>query len=979
MTARRLDAAGVIDRARALQFSWDGRPLTGFVGDTLASALLANNVRIVGRSFKYHRPRGIFGAWAEEPNAIVDVENGDSQEPDARATVVELREGMAARGVNARPDVAHDRYAAIDWLHRFLPAGFYYKTFFPDWHRYEPRIRAMAGLGRVATTPDARRFETRSAACDLLVVGAGAAGLAAARAASGAGLSVILADDRIAPGGSLRWRDGMIDDQPAAAWAAATAEALAAQGVRVMPHTTVFGAYDHTTFGLLERRSTAAVGWSEDRLWHVRARRAVLATGAIERPLVFPDNDRPGVMSADAVLQYLRLYAVLPGTRAVVATNNDSAYAVAVALRLAGAEVTIAEARADIPPAARAAFDRDIRVLAGSTVLGVIGRDGVRMVDLGPADARSAREATLRVAADLVAISGGWSPAVHLHSQSGGKLRWDAATAAFVPVAPRPDHDLAGGADLAAALVSGHEAGCAAARMLDRACTLAPPRAEPTAPQAAPRALWRVPIRGARQWVDLQNDVTTRDIALAARENYSSVEHLKRYTTLGMATDQGKTSNVNGLAVLAEETGRAIAEVGTTTFRPPYTPVTLGAVAGMRHGALYSPWRRLPAHAEHVALDADMRDYGSWFRPACYPRTGETVPQAIRREAMAVRGGVGVFDGSSLGKIMVCGADAAQFLNIVYYTEIANLKPGHIRYALLLRETGVVQDDGVVARLAPDRYLLSPSSSHTQSVLAHLEAWRQTECPTLRVAMHDVTAAWATFVVAGPRSRDILAPLTDIDLSPSALPHMALSQGRICGVAGRIARVSFSGERSYEVSVRSGYAVAMWRRLLQAGTAHGITPYGVESASLLRAEKGYILIGVDTDGLTLPGDLGMSSPLRTKQVDFVGRRSLLMPDARRPDRRQFIGLLPEDASDVPAVGAHAVTRGQDGRLRSIGWVTSACHSPALDRSIALGMVERGRGLAQAGAELELFHLGRVSRARACPPMFYDPAGTRLHD
>ncbi len=974
MTARRLAAGGRIDRTQARRFTWDGAALSGFAGDTLASALLANDVRVVGRSFKYHRPRGIYGAWTEEPNAIVDVLRNAVQEPDARATTVDLCEGMSARSVNARPNAAHDRYGALDLLHRFMPSGFYYKTFFRDWQRYERRIRDMAGLGRVETTPDTRRFEARTAQCDVLVIGAGPAGLAAARAAAASGVSVILADDRSTAGGSLLWHEAVIDDRPGADWAAASVGALTAQGVRVLPRTTVFGAYDHTAFGLLERRAQAASGWAEDRLWTVRAQRAVLAPGAIERPLIFPDNDRPGVMSADAVLQYLRLYGVLAGGSAVVATNNDSAYAVAAALRRAGAAVTVADARPSAPPAARAASEAGVRVLAGTTVLGTIGRDGVRLVDLGPTDATSARAATLRVAADLVAVSGGWSPAVHLHSQAGGRLRWDETLAAFLPAAPRPDQFFVHAADLPAALAAGHAAGLAAARALGRSVDLAAPRTAPCQPATPLRAYWRVAIPQARQWVDLQNDVTARDIALAARENYSSVEHLKRYTTLGMATDQGKTSNVNGLAILADATGRTIADVGTTTFRPPATPVTLGAFAGMRHGALYAPWRRLPAHAEHVALGADMREYGAWMRPACYPHAGEFAAQAIRREAAAVRAGVGLFDGSSLGKIVVAGPDAAQFLNIVYYNEVANLRPGRIRYALLLRETGIIYDDGVVTRLAPDRYLLSPSSSHTQGVFALLEAWRQTECPSLNVALHDTTAAWATFALAGPHARALLAPLTDIDLSPAALPHMALAHGSICGVAGHIARVSFSGECSYEVSIPAGYAAALWRRLLAAGA----TPYGVETASLLRAEKGYILIGVDTDGMTLPDDIGMSGPLRAKQVDFVGKRSLLMPDARRADRRQFVGLLPDDPAAVPAVGAHAVERGADGKLRSLGWVTSAVHSPALGRAIALGMIERGRARAEAGEQVELYHLGRLSRARLCSPVFFDPSGERLH-
>ncbi len=971
MTARRLAEGGCIDRSRRLAFTWDGAALAGFAGDTLASALLASGVRVVGRSFKYHRPRGLWGAWTEEPNAIVDVALGETQEPDARATTVALRAGMVVRGVNARPNVARDVYGALDLAQRFLPAGFYYKTFMPDWHRYEPRIRAMAGLGRVEAAPDRRHYAARSAHCDVLVVGAGPAGLAAARAAAAAGASVILADDRPAPGGTLGWQAASIDGQPAAAWAAAAVP----QGVRLLRHTTVFGAYDHNAFGLLERREDAPAGWAAERLWHVRAGAAVLATGAIERPLVFPGNDRPGVMSADAVLHYLRVHAVLAGESAVVLTNNDSAYAAAIALRRAGASVLLADLR-PAPPIAAAAEEAGVRVLAGSVVLNTIGRDGLRMVDLGPSDATSPRQATLRVAADLLAVSGGWSPSVHLHSQAGGKLRWDAAAAAFLPAAARPGQHLAGSitgaADLATCLAQGHAAGLAAA---GRAAAIAPPHTAPAVAATPLRPYWRVPIRRARQWVDFQNDVTAKDIVLAARENYRSVEHLKRYTTLGMATDQGKTSNVNGLAILAETTGREIAAVGTTTFRPPYTPVTFGAIAGLRHGSLYAPWRRLPADAEHVARGAEMREYGGWFRPACYPRAGESAAQAIRREAAAVRAGVGLFDASSLGKVVVDGPDAAAFLNIAFYNEVANLKPGRIRYALILRETGIVYDDGVVTRLAPQRYLLSPSSSHTSGVVAMLEAWRQTECPGMRVAIHDTTAAAATFAVAGPRAHEVLAGLTTIDLA--ALPHMTYAEGTICGVPGRIARVSFTGERSYEVSLPAGYAAALWRALLAAGAPHGISPYGVETSSLLRAEKGYILIGVDTDGMTLPDDLGMSGPLRAKTVDFVGKRSLLMPEALRPDRRQFVGLLPDDPATPPHVGAHAVARTAQG-MRSLGWVTSAFFSPALGRSIALGMIERGRALIAAGAEVELYHLGQMTRARVVSPVFFDPAGERLH-
>jgi sarcosine oxidase subunit alpha len=983
MTGSRLPSGGRIDRTRPLTFTWEGHSLSGFAGDSLAAALLANSVRVVGRSFKYHRPRGIFGAWAEEPNAILDLSWDGKHDPNARATTVELTAGMAARGVNAQPNVERDVYGAIDLAHRFLPAGFYYKTFMaPDWHRWEPRIRDLAGLGRLRHTPDPLHYETGNTICDVLVVGGGPAGLAAARAAAASGLSVILADDRTVWGGSLLASKETIDDRPASAWAkAAVAELAARDNLRLLPRTVAFGYYDHNALGLLERRVTAQAGWSEDRLWLVRAKQVVLATGAIERPLVFPDNDRPGVMSASAVLHYLREFAVLPGQAAVVVTNNDSAYETAMALARAGAAVTVADVRAEAGASARRAQEAGVRVAFGSTVLGTSGHNGVRHVDIGPADAVSRREARLRVSADLVATSGGWSPAVHLFSQSGGKLRWDDKLIAFLPGESPQKPLLAGSAtgagDLATCLDQGHRAGLAAAAALGRSVMLDAPRAAPSAPEEPTRAYWHVPIKGVRQWVDFQNDVTVKDVRLAARENYVSVEHLKRYTTLGMATDQGKTSNVNGLALLAEFTHREIPRVGTTTFRPPYVPISLGAIAGMGYGPLYSPKRLLPANDEHVALGAEMREYGGWWRPAFYLREGESAQDAIMREAAAVRASLGLFDGSSLGKIEVQGPDAAAFLNLIYYNEVANLKPGRIRYCLLLRETGVVYDDGVVARIAPDRYLLSPSSSHTTGVLAVLEQWHQTEYPSMQVAFHDVTSAWATFAVSGSKSREVVAALgTDIDLSDSALPHMSLAYGTICGLRGRIARVSFTGERSYEISVPAGHGAALWRLLREVGARFDITPYGIESLSVLRAEKGYILIGTDTDGMTLPQDLGMSGPLRAKAVDFIGKRSLLTPDATRPNRRQFVGLLPADPHFVPTPGTHAVVRNGTSQ-RSIGWITTSWHSHAMGRTIALGMIEGSRALAAGETEIELFDRGRISRAKLVSPVFHDPAGAKL--
>lgn len=959
--AVRLASGGRIDRGTVLSFTWNGRAMTGLLGDTIASALLANGVKIVARSFKYHRPRGVFAAWVDEPNAVVDVRCGNRHDPNARATLVSLRDGMVVSGVNGFPSVEHDAAGALDLLHRFLPAGFYYKTFMtPSWHPYEPRIRAMAGLGRVGAAIETRAFETRNARCDVLVIGAGPAGLAAARAARAAGASVLLADDRVEPGGSLLWDTATIDDAPALDWVA-----TAVAGIRVLARTTVFGAYDQGSFALLEDRATAPDGWAEPRLWVVRARQVVFATGAIERPLVFPDNDRPGIMSASAVLAYVRQYGVLPGRRVVVATNNDSAYAVAAALRDAGAFVEIADARADAPAIA------GVTVRSATVPLGTGGRGGLAWVDLGPFDG-SRRD---RVPADLLAVSGGWSPAVHLFSQAGGALRWDGALAAFVPATA--DHHIAGSVagtwDLATCLAQGHQAGLAAA-----GCDsdIAVPRAAASTTGRPILPQWGLDLPGTRQWVDYQNDVTAKDVRLAASEGYRSVEHLKRYTTLGMATDQGKTSNVNGLAILADATGQSISQVGTTKFRPPYTPVPLAAIAGLRAGALFAPLRHLPAHDDHVALGAEMRDYGGWARPACYRGVGETTAAAIKREAANARFRVGLFDGSSLGKIEVYGPDAAAFLNLLYYNEVGNLRPGRLRYCLLLRETGVVYDDGVVARIAPDRYLLSPSSSHTAGVLAMLELWHQTEYPAMRVSFHDVTASWATFAVSGPTSRAIIAAIgAAADLSDQALPHMAMTETTIGAVKCRIARVSFTGERSYEISVPSGYAQALWRRLLDLGETAGIMPYGIESLSVLRAEKGYILIGTDTDGMTLPVDLGVEGPLRAKKVDFVGKRSLLTEDATRADRRQLVGLLPADPEIVPVPGTHAVVRDGTGQ-RSLGWITTACHSPVLERSVALGMIEGGR--ARLGEEVTLFHLGKLTRASVVAPCFYDPAGEKLH-
>jgi sarcosine oxidase subunit alpha len=935
-----LPTGGRIDRGRTLTFSFEGRVYEGHPGDTAASALLANGMRLFGRSFKYHRPRGLLAAGVEEPNALFDARLGAWHDANARATTLPLAEGLVLKGVNAKPNLARDRRRFFDCFWRFLPAGFYYKTFIrPSWQAYERRIREAAGLGQADPSGDFSHHETQTASCDLLVVGAGAAGLTAAREAAATGQRVWLVEQESIPGGQALWRFAEGADDAQQAWD----ELVRRDNVVAKLSTQAVAIYDSNVVALLERQDASAAGWARERLWLLHPKRIVLATGAIEQPLVFPDNDRPGVMLASAAATYARRWAVLPGQRVVVATNNDDAYAAAQVLRDAGAAVLIADVRAN-PPVHLA---EGIDVHAATVPLGVeMGRQGVVGVRLGPADTADPKAKGESVACDLIAVSGGWMPAAHLFSQAGGKLAYDEALCCFRPQAAPDGVSIAGAAN-----------------------------AEDF---PAVQAYWRVPVPGTRQWIDFQHDVTTKDVELAAREGYVSVEHLKRYTTLGMATDQGKTGNLAGLQLLAAETERSPAEVGTTTFRPPYTPLLMGAITGLGRGTRLQTRRHLPAHEAQIASGAFFRDYGLWYRPAAYPEPDESLEAAIAREVLSVRGSVGLMDGSSLGKIEVAGPDAAEFVNRLFYNELKSLKPGRLRYCLMLSETGTVFDDGVVARLAADRYLLSPSSSHVDGVMAMLEEWHQGEWPNLKVAYHDVTQAWATLAVSGPRAAEVMAKLeTDIDLADAALPHMALADGKVEGVPARIARVSFTGERSYEISVPAGYGAALWERLLQLGRFASIAPYGIEALMTLRTEKGYILIGRDTDGVTLPQDLGVLGPLKNKAVDYVGRRSLMSPDARREDRRQLIGLAAADPATPLPNGAHVVTgKGRD--FRSIGFVTSSYASPTLSRPVALALVERGRALVAAGAELSLYHLGQRFSARAVQPAFWDPQGVRLH-
>ena len=999
----RTPEGGRIERSRVLHFSFDGRAYTGVAGDTLASALLANGVHLMGRSFKYHRPRGVLASGAEEPNALVAVRRDSARyTPNLRATQLELYEGLTAHSQNRWPSLAFDLGAVNDLLAPFIPAGFYYKTFM--WPRsawqwlYEPRIRAAAGLGHSPTEADPDRYASRYAHCDVLVVGAGPAGLAAAAAAAASGARVLLCDEQNEFGGTLLADDPReapaIEGRPAVQWLKETLAALGSNTrVTLLPRTTAFGYFPHNLLGLNERLSDHLADPHADvpreRQWQVRAREVVLAAGAIERPLVFPGNDRPGIMLAGAARTWLNRYGVLPGTRAVVVTACDEAYRAALELQEAGVFIaSIAEVRAqDDGPWAAKARTAGIPVLTRATVLGTGGRRRVSSIVLAQLEGGEPLAQTQPC--DLVLMSGGFTPSVHLFSQSRGKLLWDERLQAFLPGKPAERARSAGACrgvfELGAALADGAAAGAAAAfeATAPARTGVRPGGAAAAAPPCAgggpgfAGALPQPAGARARAFVDWQNDVTTSDLALATREGFSSIEHIKRYTTTGMATDQGKTSNLNALGIVSRTLGKPIPEVGLTTFRMPYTPVSFGSFAGLSRGELFDPVRTTPMHEWARARGAVFEDVGLWKRARHFPRGAEHLHAAVGRECLAVRNACGVFDASTLGKIEVVGQDAVTFMNRLYVNAWTSLAVGRCRYGLLLRDDGFVYDDGVAARVSENRFHVTTTTGGAPRVLAMMEDYLQTEWSDLKVWLTSTTEQWAVVAVQGPNARAVLTDLVDIDLTAGALPHMSVALGHICGVPMRLFRVSFTGELGFEVNVPADFGPAVWEAIWDAGQAHGITPYGTETMHVLRAEKGYIIVGQDTDGTVTPDDVGLGWAIGKNKPDFVGKRSLVRAAMISPERRQLVGLLTSDPQVVLEEGAQVMAQaGARAPARALGHVTSSYYSSVLGRSIAMGLVTGGR--ARLGHTLFVSVPAGDIPVQVASPVFYDPEGRRLH-
>ena len=942
--ANRLDG-GLIDRSKPMRFSFDGQELQGFAGDTLASALLANNIRLMGRSFKYHRPRGPLTAGSEEPNAIVELRSGARQEPNTRATTAELFDGLTAKSQNRWPSLKYDAMAINDRLSNFFTAGFYYKTFMwpaAFWEKlYEPIIRRAAGLGSLSLQDDPDSYDKGFRHCDLLVIGSGPAGLMAALTAGRAGADVILADEDYMLGGQLNAETFPVGDMAGSDWAAATVAELATMpNVRIMPRTTVIGVFDHGIYSAVERVSdhlpVPPEGKPRQILWRIYAKHSILAAGSTERTIAFEQNDRPGIMQASALRAYVNRWAAAPAKRVAVFTNNDDGHRTAADLHAKGLRViAVVDTRDDAPKS------QDYEVIPGAQITNTRGRLGLEGIDVTTAEGR-----VRMLSCGALGVSGGWNPNVHLTCHQRGRPVWRDDIAAFVPGADTPvGMSVAGAAGGAfsthAALQSGVDA---AVKTLEHLGKTAPETDLPSA-EDAPVSItpfWHV--QGAkRAWLDQQNDVTVKDVKLAHQENFRSVEHLKRYTTLGMATDQGKTSNIGGLAIMAELAGKSIPEVGTTIFRPPYTPTAMGTLAGRSRDEHFRPVRKTPSHKWAEEQGAVFVEAGMWLRTQLIPTPGETHwRQSVDREVLQTRKSVGICDVTTLGKIDVQGADAAEFLNKVYCNGFAKLPVGKVRYGVMLREDGIAMDDGTAARFAEDHFVVTTTTANAASVYRHMEFVHQCLFPDMDVQLISTTEAWAQFSVAGPNARKLLQKVIDAehDVSNEAFPYMACGAVSVSGIRARLFRISFSGELAYEIAVPTRYGDALIRKLVSEGEEFDAVVYGTEALGVMRIEKGHAT-GNELNGTTTALNLGMGRMV-SKKKDSIGSILSEREGLNTDDALKLVGLRSVDRSKPVTAGAHLMTKGSKiDAMHDQGYVTSACYSPNLESHIGLGFLKSG--------------------------------------
>lgn len=965
-------SGGLIDRNKPIQFEFNGKTYQGFAGDTLASALLANDVRLMGRSFKYHRPRGPLTAGSEEPNALVTLGTGAHSEPNARATVTELVNGLTARSQNHIGPLSFDLMAINDLLSPFFAAGFYYKTFmWPKafWEKlYEPIIRHAAGLGKLSGLPDPDAYDKGFLHCDLLIIGAGPAGLAAALTAARAGADVILADEDFVLGGRLNAETYSLGDQTGSDWAKGIlAELSSLPNVRIMARTTVYGAFDHGIYGALEQSPEGKV---RQTLWRIYTKRSLLCAGATERPIAFANNDRPGIMLGSALRSYANRWAALPARDIAIFTNNDEGHRTARDLAAKGAHITaVIDSRADAPKSS------DYPVLAGALVTNSSGRLGLRSVTV-----QLANGATRQINAGALGVSGGWNPNLHLTCHQRGRPIWNADLAAFVPNSVPVGMRVAGAANgqMTGALADGmHKALEIMADLGIAAKPVALPEAQDTPLRLTP--LFHVAGKG-RAWLDQQNDVTVKDVKLAHQEGYISVEHLKRYTTLGMATDQGKTSNIAGLAVMAEMTGKSIPETGTTIFRPPYTPVSIAAFAGRAAGIDFRPKRLTPSHNWAAEQGAVFVEVGMWLRAQWFPRKGETTwRQSVDREVLATRKSVGICDVTTLGKIDVQGRDAARFLDRVYANGFAKLAVGKVRYGLMLREDGMVMDDGTTARLAEDHFITTTTTANAVSVFRHMEFCRQCLWPDLDVQLMSITESWAQFSVAGPNARALLQKIVDPehDITNEAFPYMACGQISVCGgLRARLFRISFSGELAFEIAVPTRYGDALMRRMVEVGQEFDAVVYGTEALGVMRIEKGHVA-GNELNGTTTAMTLGMGTMV-SKSKDSIGAVLSAREGMSAPDGLALVGFRPVNPADSFTAGSHLMAKDDAvNAANDQGYVTSLAYSPHLGHVIGLGFIKNGT--ARYGEVMRAVNpvQNAETLVEVVSPHFIDPKGERL--